>query len=293
VASPEDSPVDFGLKVQLLPHVVDRVLVLGEVAGLRNLDRWFTPGDVSRLFQDLRLPPPGNISQSLKRLEERGFARRRSGGGWSLTPTGRRGALDAVGDIDPMAVDAEIRRQSGAEYGHVQHSLIPPSLAPQRWLPAIGSLLERFEFSRNVFCMTRFPGQAGGVDPMAAAISAARDITAAHGLVLHLASDRALDDDLWGNVVAHMWACNYGLALFEERTKAAVNDNVLIEVGSMLVSGRRCALLRDRTVKSLPTDFVGQLYKSVDFDDVASVSAEIHRWIANDLALGRCPTCPA
>lgn len=38
-----------------------------------------------------------------------------------------------------------------------------------------------------------------------------------HQLHLHLASDRALDDDLFANVAAHMWACNYGIGLFEVR----------------------------------------------------------------------------
>jgi hypothetical protein len=65
-----------------------------------------------------------------------------------------------------------------------------------------------------------------------------------------------------------------------------------IEVGAMLMTGRRCALLKDKDTPNLPTDFVGQIYKSVDFDDLAKVAEEVHLWAAEDLGLGRCEHCP-
>jgi hypothetical protein len=36
----------------------------------------------------------------------------------------------------------------------------------------------------------------------------------------------------------------------------------------------------------MPTDLVGHIYKSVDLDDPATVTAEIEGWIVNDLRLG-------
>jgi hypothetical protein len=268
------------------------VLVLGEVAGLQNGDRWFTPGDAARLFEALRLPPPGNVSQSLKRLEDRGHVRRRSGGGWSLTPLGRTAAIKLVGDIEPDRLDAELHPQEGAELGHAVHATIPPTLAPQRWVSAISAMLDRYPFDRNVFCMTRFPGEPTSGDPLAGTIEVVRSALQRHDLVVHLASDRNLDDDLWGNVAAHMWACHYGVALFEDRGGAGINENLLAEVGAMLATGRRCALMKDKTIPRLPTDFVGQIYKDVDFSDRNSVRDEIHRWAAVDLGLGHCPDCP-
>ena len=65
----------------------------------------------------------------------------------------------------------------------------------------------------------------------------AREVMKAHGLHLHLASDRAADDELFGNVAAHMWACKYGIALFETRFGSEFNDNLQIEVGAMLMTG--------------------------------------------------------
>jgi len=114
-----------------------------------------------------------------------------------------------------------------------------------------------------------------------------------HGLVLHVASDRLADDDLLGNVGAYMWACQFGIGLLEDRPgEGSLNDNVLIELGSMLMSGRRCAILRDRTAPRPPTDLSGQIYKTVDFDDLPAVAAAAHTWIAEDLGLGRCASCP-
>ena len=42
----------------------------------------------------------------------------------------------------------------------------------------------------------------------------------------------------------------------------------------------------------MPTDFVGHIYKSADFDNPDDVAALVHVWIAEDLARGRCQACP-
>ena len=67
--------------------------------------------------------------------------------------------------------------------------------------------------------MTRFPDQQDQEigDPIAPALEAVKAACEAHGLEFHLASDRAIVDDLWSNVAAHMWACKYGIAFFEDR----------------------------------------------------------------------------
>ena len=87
-------------------------------------------------------------------------------------------------------------------------------------------------------------------------------------------------------------ACRYGVALFEDRAGRGLNENMIIELGSMTITGRQCALMRDTTIEKMPTDFVGHLYKEVDFTDLAVVGATLHRWAAEDLGLGRCAACP-
>ena len=102
---------------------------------------------------------------------------------------------------------------------------------------------------------------------------------------MHLASDRQADDELFGNIAAHMWACRYGIGLFETRFGAEFNDNLQIEVGAMLMTGRRVVLLKDRDTPKMPTDFIGHIYKSVDFDDPESVGGELGAWVTDDLGI--------
>ena len=135
--------------------------------------------------------------------------------------------------------------------------------------------------------MTRFPdAKAGTADPVGHALAVVREVCAEAGLEFHLASDRAIVDDLWDNVTAHMWACRYGVGLFEDRVDRGLNHNLLIEVGAMIMSGRRCALLKDGSIEKMPTDFVGMIYKSVDLSAEETVAQVVKAWIGDDLRVG-------
>lgn len=267
------------------------------MAGLRNEDGWFRPADVGALLERLRLPPT-NVSQALTDLRGEGSVIRHSrGGSWSVTPEGRGRISELIGELNSAVVQAELESVAGAELGHVWHTTIPYSLAPAKWSGGIRRFLDDNPFEHNVFCMTRFPSREGEdeeevLDPVRDVIKTIERALDAHGLALHLASRRQIDDDLWGNVAAHMWACQYGIGLFEDRAARGLNYNVVTEVGSMLMTGRRCALLKDSTAPDLPTDFVGQIYKSVDFSDLSAVSESTHLWAARDLGLGTCGECP-
>ncbi len=249
---------------------------------------------MNELHEALRVPPPRNTRATLTNLGKRGLLLRRTTGGWSLTPFGRERASSLVGDLDPAQIAIALADTPGALFGTAQHSLIPPELAPIQWVRPILRLLDEFPFERNVFCMTRFPDKAEVElpDPMRTAISTTRRALAAHGLTMLMASDRAADDDLFGNVAAHMWASQYGVGLFEDRIGRSLNYNLVIEVGAMVMTGRRCCMLKDVTAPSMPTDLVGRIYKDVDFDRPTDVTAAVHFWIAHDLFLGRCPECP-
>jgi hypothetical protein len=88
-----------------------------------------------------------------------------------------------------------------------------------------------------------------------------------------------------------MWASKYCVAFFEDRRDRKLDYNLTIEVGGMLIAGRRCTLLKDTSIKKLPTDLVGRIYKEVDLDEVASIAGALHSWIREDLGLGACGRC--
>jgi hypothetical protein len=99
---------------------------------------------------------------------------------------------------------------------------------------------QSFPFESNVFGMTRFPEKAkrDRLDPIAPAITVARDVCAENGLVFHLASDHEIMSQVWPNVAAHMWGSRYGIGFLEARTERGLTHNLTIEVGGGLALGR-------------------------------------------------------
>ncbi len=276
----------IALQVQLLDSAKKRVLVLAHIASLRSSDRRFAVSDVSLLAADLRLPRFSNISQTLSSLNSEGLAIFEERGRWALTPLGDQTSLGIIADLDVHQVEALMAGNSGALFDSVEHKLVPPEFAPPRWSTGIERLLKRFPFDTNVFCMTRFPSEElEPHDPLFEVVDAVREVLESHGLTLHLASDRQADDDLMGNIGAHMWACKYGIGLLEARNGGTLNYNAVIELGSMIITGRRCAMLKDISAPNLPVDLSGHIYKSVDFDDVNTVRIATQDWVTNDLEL--------
>jgi DNA-binding transcriptional LysR family regulator len=281
-----------GLRVQGLP-LNDRTLVLAHVATLRSEDQRFAAQDVDGLYREVAVPGPAKISNVLASLERNQLLIRMTGRGrvWRITPKGIARVQALVSDMD-LAVLLSEAKAHGTQLGGQAHSVVPPTLSPPGLTPAIRTFLEEFPFETNVFGMTRFASEDPELDdPAASAVEVARDVCTAHGLTFHLASDRALVDDLWGNVAAHMWSCHYGIAFFEDRVGRGLNYNLSIEVGAMLMAGRRCALLRDASIASMPTDLVGHIYRGLDLGVPSQVRTNVHQWIASDLGFGTCGTC--
>ncbi|HEX7133469.1 MAG TPA: hypothetical protein VF228_12900 [Iamia sp.] len=282
--------------MQLL-DVQSQVLVLSRLAQARATDGRFAPADVGVCFDALGIGRPPKLSNVLGRLEGRGLVSRlRSPGSWRLSPKGVAESQRLVTDLDLTGLEGEMAQSAQPaqpDIGRMGHPLIPPTFAPPGLIAPLGRFLADHPFDTNVFAMSRFPdGQDGAdPDPVASAIDVAREVCDTHGLALHLASDRAMSDDLWSNVAAHMWASRYGIAFVEDRRQRGLNYNLTIEVGAMLVTGRRTALLKDVSIPSLPTDLVGHIYKDVDLDDDDQVAGAVHVWISADLGLGSCSRC--
>lgn len=283
----------IGVRLQSMPFW-EQALVLARLASSHSEDGSFNSDQLRRLFLSSALPVPANVSDTIAQLRNKGFATRgRADGSSILTPVGREASIDAISDLDLSALCAE-GKVGGSVLGRAPHAVVPATLAPASLIPGLRRFLAEYPFERNVFGMCRFPHELDSAkepDPVGSAIEIARRCCELHGLVFHLASDRAIDDDLWTNVAAHMWACQYGIAFFEDRQGLGLNYNLTIEVGSMLMTGRRCALLKDLSSPRLPTDLVGRIYKSANFDDTKAVAAALHEWIRDDLGLGTCPEC--
>ncbi len=272
------------------------MLVLARLAESRSEDGQFRVVSVGALFHELRLPSPGNTSNVVLSLEKKGLVRRGGSRGlWRLTHTGIARSEEALSGIDLAALAAEAA-VVGTRLGGAPHLTLPPELgAPPSLIPVVRDFLEKHPFDRNVFGMTRFPDDESEEppDPVRAALEIARSACAKHQLEFHLASDRSIEDDLWLNVAGHMWSSRYGIAFFEDvaEPKRRLNYNLTIEVGAMLMTGRRCALLKDDSIERLPTNLVGRIYKPVDLKKPETVEKALHTWMRDDLDLGVCDDC--
>lgn len=272
-----------GLDLQL------QTLVLGQLAASRSQDGAFSPGAVTQLFHDFALPAPAKVANLFAALTTKKlFAKQPHRGSYKVTPAGQAKVREQMTGIDLVALVAESAHKNAPVLGRTEHALVPVHLAPPALVQPLRSFLADHPFDTNVFGMTRFPdAKAGTTDPIGRALAVVREICAESGLEFHLASDRAIVDDLWANVTAHMWACRYGVALFEDRVERGLNHNLLIEVGAMIMTGRRCALLKDGSIERMPTDFVGMIYKSVDLSAEDTVAAIVRAWLEDDLGVGR------
>lgn len=132
--------------------------------------------------------------------------------------------------------------------------------------------------SSNVFIMMRFRD----TDQHRELLAALRDALAYYGLNGLRADDKNYADSLWTNVKSYMDACDSGLAVFEEIEDDDFNPNVSIELGYMLAFKKPVLLLKERHLKSIPSDVVGNLYKTFDYFKIAtSVRPSVLQWLGD------------
>ncbi len=183
-------------------------------------------------------------------------------GNYKVTPLGRAFVGEKILGLDVVARVAEGATGNAPYLGDTATALVPFSLVllappPARVQPLRGFLADH-PFDTNVFGMTRFAdAKVGRNDPAGCALGVARETCQEYGLEFHLASDRAITDDVWSNVMAHMWGSRYGIGFFEDRVERGLNYNLVTEVGAMIMTGRRVALQKDGSIEKMPTDFVG------------------------------------
>lgn len=134
--------------------------------------------------------------------------------------------------------------------------------------------------SRNVFVMMRFMDspQLNEIYP------AIKETLAARGYHATRADDRDYTGELWTNIEVYLTCCHLGIAVFEDIEKREFNPNVALELGYMLARRRRCLILKEQHLPSLPADVINRLYKPFNMFDVAnSIAREVACWVDVDL----------
>ena len=101
-----------------------------------------------------------------------------------------------------------------------------------------------------------------------------------HGIVALRADDKEYHSSLLGNVLTYIYGCDTSVAVFERIEADKFNPNVSFEVGYMRALNKPICLLKDKTMSTLHTDLLGELYKSFDPQDPkGSIPAELEKWL--------------
>jgi hypothetical protein len=101
-----------------------------------------------------------------------------------------------------------------------------------------------------------------------------------HNIIGLRADDKEYADDLFANIKTYMHCCDFGIGVFERIIEDNFNPNVSIEVGYVMGLRKKVCLLKDQTLKSLPTDLMGKLYKPFDPQDIENtLPDQLEKWL--------------
>jgi hypothetical protein len=115
-------------------------------------------------------------------------------------------------------------------------------------------------------------------------VEAIRTALTPRGYHVIRADDRDYSGELWTNVELCIVGSGLGIAVFEDVDERHHDPNVGLELGYMLALNRRCLILKERRMASLPIVISHRLYRTFDVFDVSgTVSQSIHDWITRDL----------
>lgn len=107
-----------------------------------------------------------------------------------------------------------------------------------------------------------------------------RDTLAPYGLTALRADDKEYHSSLLPNIQTYLHGCDFGIAVFERIEQDDFNPNVSLEVGYMMAMGKDVCLLKDKTLKTMPTDLIGRLYRTFDPQDpFGSIPIELTKWM--------------
>ncbi len=129
---------------------------------------------------------------------------------------------------------------------------------------------------RTAFVMMKF-GQTDSHDPILEGI---RDCLGQYEIVAVRADEKEYHSDLFFNIQTYLYACSFGIAVFERLESEDFNPNVSLEVGYLMGLGKPVCLLKDRTLRSLQADLTGKLHKSFDPQNpIGSIPPVLTHWM--------------
>jgi hypothetical protein len=154
------------------------------------------------------------------------------------------------------------------EIPDIGNELIPNALFG--WKDNIRHFLQQSSFDLNVFIMVAYRPRLRGV------ISSVRKALEELGLNPVLANEHRLTDDLY-NPIACLLCCGYGVAIFDRGEIGQVhNSNIVYELATMQLLKRPCVILKHKSLRAMPSDFLHRLYEG--YRTAADASERVENW---------------
>lgn len=135
----------------------------------------------------------------------------------------------------------------------------------------------------NAFVMMRFRESA----QYKAILESLRKNLSYYGVNGLRADDKSYARSLWVNVKSYMDACSLGIAVFEQIDDDDFNPNVSLELGYMMAYDKPVLLLKEKRLKTLPTDVIGQFYHTFDSYDIPSTIRKCVREWLRDVGIAK------
>lgn len=96
------------------------------------------------------------------------------------------------------------------------------------------------------------------------------------------ADDKTYHDDKLYNILTYLHGCGFGIAVFETITDQSFNPNVSLEAGYLMGLHKPICLLKEKSLKTLPSDLVGRLYQEFSIEQCdLSISNVLRNWLSD------------
>lgn len=130
--------------------------------------------------------------------------------------------------------------------------------------------------SQTAFLMMRFIDRPVYTDIHHAVVMAFNK----RGIAVTRADDTSFHADLWPNIQTYLHGCGIGVAVFDRIETEEHNPNVSLEVGYMMAQDKPLCILKERTLRTVPTDILSRVYEQFDIHDaMSSIDRAVARWL--------------
>ncbi|HXA17605.1 MAG TPA: hypothetical protein VN380_11475 [Thermoanaerobaculia bacterium] len=117
--------------------------------------------------------------------------------------------------------------------------------------------------------------------------SAIRETLSRSGLTAVRADEKAYHNNLFENVLTYLHGCRFGIAVFERLVGDEFNPNVSLELGYMLAMRKHVCLLKDATLRDLPADLMGRIYRGFDPQSPeTTIPSQLESWMREKQLIG-------